>query len=611
VLVEVHIRGRGVIDDAQLPLGPGLIAVTGETGAGKTMVVTGLALLFGARADSARVRSGAEQARIDGRIELPAASEVAERVRAAGGELDELDGGAALTLRRVVGANGRSRAYVGGSPAPLAVLGELGERLFALHGQSDQIRLTRAGEQRAALDRFAGLELTTYAAAFQRWRAAEAALRERTTRAAELRREADLLRHGIAEIEVAAPRAGEDEELLEQAGRLAHADALRAAARTAHDVLLGDAEDPAGDAADVSALLGTALRALDQQATADPGLAGLAERVRDLAAQAADLGGEFRDYADRLDADPARLAEIEARRAVLGGLLRKYVDEPAGEAGLAAVLAWAERARARLTDIDVSDEALAALSTERDAAAAEVARLATELSAARTHAAQRLAAAVSTELSGLAMPAATVTIDVRRRPAGADSPRLVVRGSEVAVGPEGIDEVEFLLCPHPEAPALPVARSASGGELSRIMLALEVCLAGTEPVPTMIFDEVDAGVGGRAALDLGARLARLAHQHQVIVVTHLAQVAAYADRHVVVDKPSGAGQVVASDVRTVSGGADRRAGPHARRHRLRHRARARRRVAGRSQRRPGQWGAPTGPAGSPEDGEIGALKRVA
>jgi DNA repair protein RecN (Recombination protein N) len=238
---------------------------------------------------------------------------------------------------------------------------------------------------------------------------------------------------------------------------------------------------------------------------------------------------------------------------VLAGLVRRYGDPPS--TGIAAVLDWLERARVRLVELDVSDEALAALQAARDKSQSEAVELARALTKQRSAAAARLADSVTTELAGLAMPTAQLTVDVRPRPPTAGAPTLPVDGSDVGAGPDGTDEVEFVLRPHAEAPALPIGRGASGGELSRVMLALEVCLAGTDPVPTMVFDEVDAGVGGRAAIEVGRRLARLAHDHQVIVVTHLPQVAAYADRQIVVDKPLSAEQqhVIASDVRIVTG----------------------------------------------------------
>jgi DNA repair protein RecN (Recombination protein N) len=546
VLEELRISGLGVIDDATLPLGPGLTALTGETGAGKTMVITGLLLLFGGRADSARLRPGADQARIDGVILVPGAGEVAQRVQNAGGTVDD-DG--TLVLRRVVTASGRSRAYLGGVPAPVGVLADLAERLVAVHGQADQLRLARPAEQRACLDRFGGIATERYAEAFGRWRERATRLAERTARARELEREAAVLAHGIAEIEAADPQPGEEQQLLAESSRLAHADALQAAARTAHHVLLGDPEDPAGEAMDVASALGTARRTLQQQRGADPELDGYAAQLTDLAAQAADLGADLGSYADRLDADPSRLQVVEERRAQLATLRRKYGDD------IPAVLDWAAKARARLDDLDVSEDALAALAARRDEAAEEAARAAGEVSRQRAAAAGRLASAITDELGGLGMPQAEVRIELRQRPVITGQAALIVDGTAVGATPDGVDEVELLLRAHPGAPALPLGRGASGGELSRIMLAVEVSLAGTGAVPTLIFDEVDAGVGGRAAIEVGRRLAQLARDHQVVVVTHLAQVAAFADRHVVVHKPADAAgsAVTASDVRVVDG----------------------------------------------------------
>lgn len=556
MLEELRIRALGVIEDAVLPLGPGLTVVTGETGAGKTMVVTGLLLLFGGRAESARVRTGAEQAAVEGRLQVSDSAVIA-RVVGAGGDVDRPDTGsesapdsvAELVLRRTVSPAGRSRAFVGGASAPVAVLAELAERLVAVHGQADQIRLTRRAEQLGALDRFAGIDTAEYGARYEEWRVAEDRLVERTSQAAQLRREADMLAHGLAEIDSAAPLPGEDDELTALASRLAHADALRLAAQESHDTLAGDPDDLMSDQRSVVDLLGRARHALEQQADADPVIETLAERVAELATLTVDIAAELRDYVDHLDADPARLAQIEERRRVLRDLTRKYGEDSADIAG---VLAWAATARVRLQDLDVSDDAIAELTARRDEAAQRVRHMADELSARRRQAAQTLGQAVTGELTGLAMGGAEVTVELSDRSPGPG----VVEVAGRQIGLDGADDVEFLLRPHPQSPALPIARGASGGELSRVMLALEVCLAGTDPVPTMVFDEVDAGVGGRAAVEVGRRLARLARRHQVIVVTHLPQVAAFAQRHVVVDKHDGEGGVVASDVRVVTG-ADR------------------------------------------------------
>jgi len=552
VLSEIRIRGLGVIEDATLELGPGLTVLTGETGAGKTMVVTGLHLLFGGRADPARVRAGSGRAVVDGRLRLPADSAVLARARDAGAEVDE-DG--ELLVSRAIAAEGRSRAFLGGSAVPAGLLGELAEGVLAVHGQSDQLRLLRPAEQRAALDRYAGEPvaelLADHRAAYGRWRELAADIADRRSRVRELAREADVLRHGLAEIAAVEPQPGEGAALATEAEKLAHADALRLAAQAAHDAIAGDPTDPAAGDADVTALLGAARRALAHESAADPELAALEKRLDEVAYLVADVAAELASYAERTDADPARLAAVEDRRAALKALTRKYADR---DGTVEEVLAWSAEAEQRLATLDVSEDALAALAAERDAAAAEVTRLSAALSAARAHAAGRFSTAVTAELAGLAMPRAEVTVELGRRPAGPDTPAIELDGERVAVGPDGVDEVELLLRPHAGAPTLPVQRGASGGELSRVMLAVEVVFAGADPVPTMVFDEVDAGVGGRAAGEVGRRLARLARAHQVLVVTHLPQVAAYADRHVVVDKAdAGGGLVTRSDVRVLDG----------------------------------------------------------
>jgi DNA repair protein RecN (Recombination protein N) len=417
-----------------------------------------------------------------------------------------------------------------------------------VHGQSDQLRLLKPAEQRAALDRYGALAplLDRHRAAYRAWRRLAEDLADRTARTRELAREADGLRAGLAEVAAVEPRPGEDSELATEAEKLAHVDALRLAAQTAHGALAGDPADPAADGTDVTALLGAARRALAHESAADPELAALEKRLDELAYLVSDVGTELASYGERLDADPFRLAAVEERRAALTSLVRKFGDV---EGTVEEVLTWAATAAERLSTLDVSEDALAALAAERDAAESETARLAGELSQARHDAAERFGKAVTEELAGLAMPRAVVSVDVHPKPAG-DGPAVTLGGAVVSIGPDGVDEVELLLRPHPGAPPLPVQRGASGGELSRVMLAIEVVFAGSDPVPTMVFDEVDAGVGGRAAVEVGRRLARLAADHQVLVVTHLPQVAAYADAHVVVDKADSDGALVTrSDVR--------------------------------------------------------------
>jgi DNA repair protein RecN (Recombination protein N) len=542
VLEELRITGLGVIEDTLLPLTRGMNVITGETGAGKTMVVTGLGLLFGGRADTGRVRADPGRAVVEGRLRLPTqtARTVSARVIDAGAEADD-DG--SLLLSRTVTVEGRSRAHVGGRSVPVSLLGEIGEQAVAVHGQSDQLRLLRPAEQRASLDRFAGPEheklLTEYRELFGAWRRIEDDLADRRRNARERSQESDLLRLGLDEITRVDPQPGEDDELKIEAQRLEHAEGLRTAASLAHRAI--SAEDESEDA---GSLINTARRGLEAQSTVDPLLGELATRLEEAATLLADVAVELSAYLASLDADPDRLQAVYERRAALRALTRKYADDIDG------VIAWADRARQRLSDLDVSDEALEELDRERQRLAGEVAIAASRLRAARVAAAATFADMVTVELAGLAMPHSRIEVVVAARTPGRSEPTLEVDGVEAGVTADGADEVELRLLAHPGAPSLPLQRGASGGELSRVMLAIEVVFAGAGGPPTLVFDEVDAGVGGRAAVEIGKRLARLARSHQVLVVTHLPQVAAFADRHLVVAKDIG-GAITTSGVRVV------------------------------------------------------------
>jgi DNA repair protein RecN (Recombination protein N) len=533
VLEEVRITALGVIDDAVLELSSGFTVVTGETGAGKTMVVTGLGLMFGGRADPARVRPGAERATVEGRLRIDPGGRVAQQVLEAGGELD--DEGGTLIVSRSVSAEGRSRAYAGGRSVPVSLLTYLADDLVAVHGQADQQQLLRPGRQRQALDRYAGPELhavlTDYQRAYQRHREVQAELDELTRAARERAAEAEDLRRGLAEVERAEPAEGEDALLLAEEDRLAHADALQAAATTAHEALLGDPASGSFEAADAVSLLAGARQALEAVAEHDPALAGLAGRLSEASYLVSDVATELASYVQSVDSDPARLAAVQERRAELTRLIRTYgglvpgpaagPDGAAAVPDLSAVLAWAKQAGSRLTELEGDDDRIATLAGEEARLAAAVAELAGQLTELRRAAAESFSAGVTAELSALAMPHARLAVAVV--PAG-------------DFGPHGADEVEIRLAAHPGAPMLPLSKGASGGELSRVMLAIEVVFAGADPVPTFVFDEVDAGVGGKAAVEVGRRLARLARLAQVIVVTHLPQVAAFADAHLVIEK---------------------------------------------------------------------------
>jgi DNA repair protein RecN (Recombination protein N) len=528
VIEEMRLRDLGVIAEATLPIGPGFTAITGETGAGKTMVVTGLGLLLGQRADSGAVRKGAAQATVDGVWIVPESGPVAERVREAGGELEPLgDGRAELFVGRSISSEGRGRASVGGRAAPAGVLADLADELVVVHGQSDQLRLRSAVAQRDALDRFGGEPVrtarTAYQEAYERWRAIDRELTTLTSDRDARAREADELRAQLAEIEQAAPQPGEDAELAVRAERLANAEELRIAAATAHDALTGEGELP-----DASSLLAEARRALER--AHDPTLEELGGQVAELGYRVADIAAGLSGYlADLDETGPHELAAVEERRAVLSALIRTH-------GSLDDALALLDAGAARLAELDDDSGRVERLQAEREEAASALDEAAAALTAVRTAAAERLGAAVTAELRALAMPDARLVV-------------AVAPGTESAAGR---DDVSFLLAPHAGADPRPVSRGASGGELSRVMLAIEVVIAAVDPVPTFVFDEVDAGIGGAAAIEVGRRLARLAESSQVIAVTHLAQVAAFATNHLTVVK-AGDGSVTASDVRRLDG----------------------------------------------------------
>lgn len=549
MLTEIRIDGLGVISTATAQFHAGLTCVTGETGAGKTMVVTGLHLLGGARADAGRVRQGASRAVVEGRFTVDevhdsARDEVEKVLESSGAQRDDDD---SIIAVRTVSSDGRSRAHLGGRSVPAAVLSDFTAPLLTVHGQNDQLRLQRPDQQLQALDRFAGEAvaglLRKYQLARRTWLQARTELLERTARSRELALEADRLQHSLNEIDTVAPEPGEDERIVAEVLRLSDLDSLRDAAGAAHEALAGPGDSP-GEGAGALDALGTARARLE--ASDDPALTALAPRLGEAIAVVADVTTELSSYLSDLPSDPAALDSLLTRQAELKSLTRKYAPD------VDAVIAWAEDARNRLASLDVSEEALAALAAEVETAAEQVRETAKKLTAARRKAARKLATAVSAELSGLAMGRAKLEVEVRPLPAAAqDSAPITVDGAELHAGATGVDEVEFRLSAHSGAQSLPLSRSASGGELSRVMLALEVVLAASEYGSTMVFDEVDAGVGGRAAVEIGRRLARLARTHQVIVVTHLPQVAAFADTHLVVDKVDD-GKGVNSGVRALT-----------------------------------------------------------
>jgi len=532
VLSEIRIESLGAISTATAEFDRGLTVLTGETGTGKTMVVTGLHLLGGARADATRVRSGAARAVVEGRFTT---SELGEDVTAqidaildsSGAERD--DDGSVIAARSVA-RDGPSRAFLGGRSVPAKSLGTFTTELLTLHGQNDQLRLMRPDEQRAALDRFVDVEkqLKRYRKLREDWLAARRDLVDRTQRARELAQEADQLKFALNEIDTVAPQPGEDDGLVGDIQRLSELDSVREAAQTARAALSGD-DDASPETASAIGAVGQAKSAME--ATDDAPLRSLAAQLDGALVVIGDVASELGDYLAALPTDASTLEAKLLRQSELRTLTRKYA------ANIDGVLQWAQQSRDRLAQLDVSEEALADLERQVVALHDEVVVAANDLTKARTKAAKGLSKAVTAELAGLAMADAEFTVSVAPLAARVDdtAPLTVSPGVTAHAGQYGVDAVEFGFAAHRGTDVLPLNKSASGGELSRVMLALEVVLAASTEGTTMVFDEVDAGVGGRAAVQIGRRLARLATTHQVIVVTHLPQVAAYADVHLVVD----------------------------------------------------------------------------
>ncbi len=522
MIEEIRISSLGVIDESVLELGEGLTVITGETGAGKTMLVTALGLLMGGRADTGAVRTGARAARVEGVVRAgEALGAIADEH---GGEVES----GVLLLGRQVSAEGRSRAFLGGASVPASALARVGEILVAVHGQSDQHRLLRPEAQRDALDAFAGVELAVvlgrYQAGFARLRAVEAELREVIGSARERAREADVLRLGLEEIEAVDPQSGEEDVLATEESRLGFADTLRTAAETAREALSSDEES-----SDALAAVAAARRALESVREHDPEVAALADRVAEVSYLLADVAADVASYSTGVETDPARLAAVSERRAALTALTRKYGDTAQ------QVLEWAQEAAERLLSLDGSDERVAELRSEREELRRSLAEEATELTRLRRLAGARLAKTMTAELHSLSMPNARFDV---RLDGVEDEKGLEIGKARLRFTSSGVDEIELVLAANTGSEPRPLTKGASGGELSRVMLAIEVALADTRPVPTFVFDEVDAGVGGKAAVEIGKRLAALARSAQVLVVTHLPQVAAFADQHVVVRKSS-------------------------------------------------------------------------
>lgn len=519
MIESISIRNLGVIAEAELEFGSGFTALTGETGAGKTMVLTALNLLLGGRADSGAIRSGEQQLQVSGTWLVSDA-----QLKADLSELGADTSDSRLIVSRSLSSDGRSKALLGGISVPISTLAQFSERLVAVHGQSDQLRLKSASAQREALDIFGNhrTELDAYRSAYSAYRDLSARLeRMRSAGAADQARIA-ILREQISAIEALNIQEQELEEISQRIERLSNVESLRVSATLAHDALSSD-----GDL-DALIALGVSRKALES--ASDPILSELASRLRELGNLTQEVASELSSYLHSLDADPAQLDILMDRRAAIVSLERRY-GRSAQE-----LLDSLPELQSELLDLDSSDEQIEKLEMQLEASLSQLAKAANALTEKRHHAASELASSVTAELAQLAMSGSRLMVDIQ--PLG-------------DFESSGNDRVEFLLAAFSGADPRPLSKGASGGELSRIMLAIELVLAGPTATPTMIFDEVDAGVGGQAALELGRRLAKLSESTQVLVVTHLAQVAAFAGTQIRVLKNSD-GSVTESQVSVLS-----------------------------------------------------------
>ncbi len=540
MLLELSVRDFAIIDQTRLELAGGFNVLTGETGAGKSILVDAVALLLGGRADTGAVRAEAERATIQGVLDPGIHAPRITAVLEAHGVPPEDQ----LILGRDVYAAGRSIARLNSQVVPARVLAEVTRYLVGLHGQSDAASLKREAEHIRLLDRHAGIEadrqgVTALVEALDETRRDLVVL---ANDEAALARRADMLAYQVREIEAVAATADEEAELLAERTRLANAEGLAALADGAYTALRGDVDDQAG-AVDLAE---TAAAAMAELAEIDSELAPKGEAATGAAVALAEVAAAVRDYRDRVEFNPERLVEVEDRLAAIADLKRKY------GATLDEVHAWAATAAAELESLVRSEDRAEELRRRQTELLAELATAAGRLSEARQAAASELAAAVEAEMSELGMPGGVfqVAVDQRRDEAGVE-----VSGTRYAFDRYGIDRVRFLVTTNPGEPPRPLAKTASGGETARLMLAIKAVLGVADGVPTLVFDEIDAGIGGRVGAVVGRKLWRLSRSHQVLCVTHLPQVAAFADAHYRVEKTVAGGRTVTSVARLR--GADR------------------------------------------------------
>ena len=547
MLEEIRIRSLGVINDVVLELSPGLNVLTGETGAGKTMIITALNLVLGGKADVALVRTGADRAAVAARIQMKEGHPARQIAFDAGAEIEE----ESAIFARSITTQGRTRALISGSPVNAGTLAAMATEVISIHAQSASARLLRASAQRELLDQFGGTELKSkldaYQSAFGAFRVAEGELNRVRESGALAAREVIEYQALVDDVEKHAPKADELRAIAVEISRLDHVDELREAARLAHIGISGGENSEAG----ALSLLASASRDLEKVQSKDLKLADIYNRLVDPIFLIKEIATDIASFDSSLDADPGRLESLQERKSVLTTLLRRYGISPTSEGDpLTTIVERANDATKILQARENLDALIGQASLELNLRREELTTTAVNLTKSRHRYADTVSERITAKIRELAMPNAKFSISIRSRVLDGG---LVIGGEPLAFSSEGVDEVEMLLSAHSGGAPVPLAKGASGGELSRVMLAIEVVLASNSTVDTFIFDEIDAGVGGKAAIEVGRQLAELAMNAQVIVVTHLAQVAAFADAHYTITK-SEEGLVSESDVHRLTEG---------------------------------------------------------
>jgi DNA repair protein RecN (Recombination protein N) len=524
MLTELRIENFAIIQSLELEFAPGLTTFTGETGAGKSIILDAIVALLGGRIDATYIRAGAERAAVEGIFSIPAASRAAVAAILEREDLD--DEGEYLTLARELRQNGRSVARVNGRSVAVTLLREFGEFLVDIHGQSEHLSLLNVRQHLHLLDDFAAVRpaLAAYRESYRSLRQVQKELNALRQSEQDAARKVDMLEYQVQEIESAALKADEEDELRQERARLANAESLASLAQQA--LMFIDEGGPETPAA--SDLLGQAASALDSLARIDAGQQALSEQMQALNDTLAEVSRDVRAYLENIEFNPRRLEQVEERLDLLQRLKRKYGGS------LAAVLAFAEQARAELENITHASERIEALEQQENNLLSQAGSQAARLSALRAQAAGQLARGVEAELNDLSMAGARFSVQIERSadPAGLRLPA----GERVSFDENGIDRVEFLIAPNPGEGLKPLVKIASGGETSRLMLALKKVLTQADAIPTLIFDEIDQGIGGRVGTVVGEKLWQLGRQHQVLCITHLPQLAAYGDQHFSVRK---------------------------------------------------------------------------